>query len=69
VTAAAIQGMRNALSVLQQTAREGPVIERPELMTLFGKINELTGLDTIRQMEQGFLTGQQLAARYGNAAE
>ena len=50
VTAAAIQGMRNALSVLQQSVQEGRVIERPELAVSFGEINELMGLDTIRQM-------------------
>ena len=69
VTAAAIQRMRNALSVLQQSTREGRVIERPELAVSFGEINELTGLDTIRQMEQRFLTAQQLAAKYGTAAD
>jgi hypothetical protein len=35
----------------------------------FGEINELMGLDTIKQMEQRFLAGQQLAAKYGIAAE
>jgi 2-methylisocitrate lyase-like PEP mutase family enzyme len=69
VTAAAIQGMRNALSALQQSVQEARVIERPELAVSFGEINELMGLDTIRQMEQRFLTAQQLAAKYGTAVE
>lgn len=55
MTAAAIQGMRNALSVLEQSAREGRVIERPHLAVSFGDINELMGLEMIKQMEQRFL--------------
>ena len=35
----------------------------------FGEIIELMGLDTMRQMAQRFLTAQQLAAKYGKAAE
>jgi hypothetical protein len=45
------------------------VIERPELAVSFGEINEFMGLDTIKQMEQRFLTAQQLATKYGAAAE
>jgi 2-methylisocitrate lyase-like PEP mutase family enzyme len=33
------------------------------------EINELMGPDTIKQMEQRILTAQQLAAKYGAAAE
>jgi hypothetical protein len=44
-------------------------VERPELAVSFGEINELMGLDTIKQMEQRFLTARQLAVKYGNAAE
>jgi 2-methylisocitrate lyase-like PEP mutase family enzyme len=69
VTAAAIQGMRNALSVLQQQVAEQRVIERPELAASFPEINALMGLDTIRDLEKRFLSAQQLAAKYGNVAE
>jgi 2-methylisocitrate lyase-like PEP mutase family enzyme len=67
VTAAAIQGMKNALSVLRQSAEEGRVIERPDLAVSFREINDLMGLGTIRQMEQRFLTQAQLQAKYGAA--
>ncbi len=66
VTAAAIQGMRNALSVLRQSGEEGRVIERPDLAVSFAEINDLMGLPTIRAMEQRFLTENQLQAKYGN---
>jgi 2-methylisocitrate lyase-like PEP mutase family enzyme len=65
VTSAAIMGMRNALTVLKQSVEEGRVIERPELAVSFAEINDLMGLGTIREMEQRFLTAQQLDAKYG----
>jgi 2-methylisocitrate lyase-like PEP mutase family enzyme len=69
VTSAAIQGMKNALSVLMQSAQEGRVIERPDLAVSFQEINDLMGLGTIQEMEQRFLTQAQLQAKYGAAAE
>jgi 2-methylisocitrate lyase-like PEP mutase family enzyme len=69
VTSAAIQGMKNALSVLMQSAQEGRVIERPDLAVSFQEINDLMGLGTIKEMEQRFLTQAQLQAKYGPAAE
>ena len=67
VTGAAIQGMKNALGVLQQSVSEGRVIERPDLAVSFQEINDLMGLDTIKQLEQRFLTEQQKQAKYGAA--
>jgi 2-methylisocitrate lyase-like PEP mutase family enzyme len=58
-------GMRNALSVLKQSVEEGRVIERHDLAVSFAEINDLMGLGTIREMEQRFLTAQQLEAKYG----
>jgi hypothetical protein len=57
--------MRNALTVLKQSIEEGRVIERPDLAVSFAEINDLMGLGTIREMEQRFLTPDQLAAKYG----
>lgn len=65
VTSAAIQGMKNALSVLLQSVQEGRVIERPDLAVSFQEINDLMGLGTIKEMEQRFLTQAQLQAKYG----
>jgi 2-methylisocitrate lyase-like PEP mutase family enzyme len=68
VTAAAIQGMKNALGVLQQSVTEGRVIERPDLAVSFQEINDLMGLGTIKQLEQRFLTSAQKQAKYGMAS-
>lgn len=65
MTSAAIMGMRNALAVLKQSAEEGRVIERRDLAVSFQEINDLMGLPTIRDMEQRYLTPDQLAAKYG----
>lgn len=67
VTSAAIQGMKNALSVLRQSVEEGRVIERPDLAVSFQEINDLMGLGTIKEMEQRFLTQSQLQAKYAAA--
>lgn len=67
VTGAAIQGMKNALAVLQRSVAEERVIERPDLAVSFQELNELMGFATIRDMEQRFLTTAQREAKYGAA--
>ena len=44
LTAAAIQGMKNALAVLGQSIEEGRVIDRPDLLVSFDELNDLMGL-------------------------
>jgi 2-methylisocitrate lyase-like PEP mutase family enzyme len=66
MTSAAIMGMRNALAVLRQSAEQGRVIERPDLAVSFQELNDLMGLPSIREMEQRYLTKEQLAAKYGD---
>ena len=54
LTAAAIQGMKNALAVLGQSITEGRVIDRPDLLVPFGELNELMGLGQLRTLERSF---------------
>jgi 2-methylisocitrate lyase-like PEP mutase family enzyme len=54
LTAAAIQGMKNALAVLGQSIDEGRVIDRPDLLVPFGELNELMGLGQLRALERSF---------------
>ena len=54
LTAAAIQGMKNALAVLGQSIDEGRVIDRPDLLVPFGELNELMGLSQLRTLERSF---------------
>jgi 2-methylisocitrate lyase-like PEP mutase family enzyme len=54
LTAAAIQGMKNALAVLGQSVAEGRVIDRPDLLVPFDELNELMGLGRLRALERSF---------------
>ena len=69
LTAAAVQGMKNGLAVLQQTMASGEVIERPDLAVSFEELNSLVGFDEVQAIERRFLTKSQLARKYGTAGE
>lgn len=66
LTAAAIKGMTEALGVLSRSVAEGEVIERPDLLVSFEELNELMGFEEIRELEQRYLTDEQLKAKYHN---
>ena len=57
LTAAAVQGMKNALEVLGQSISEGRVIDRPDLLVSFGELNELMGLDKLQALQRSFTDG------------
>ena len=57
LSAAAIQGMKNALGVLQQSLDEARVIDRPDLLVSFGELNSLMGLDQLKALEKRFVGG------------
>jgi hypothetical protein len=54
LSAAAIQGMKNALDVLNQSLTEERVIDRPDLLVSFGELNTLMGLPRIKELEARF---------------
>jgi len=58
LSAAAIQGMKNALAVLDRSLTEGRVIDRPDLLVSFDELNTLIGLPRIREIEQRFTSGR-----------
>jgi len=55
LTAAAIQGMKNALQVLAQSVAEERVIDRPDLLVSFKELNELMGLDQLQALQKSFV--------------
>ena len=55
LTAAAIQGMKNALQVFGQSIAEERVIDRPDLLVSFGEINELMGLKQLQAIQRSFV--------------
>jgi 2-methylisocitrate lyase-like PEP mutase family enzyme len=68
LTAAAIQGMKNGLAVLQQSIASGDVIERPDLAVSFQELNDLVGLPAIRDLEDRFLTPAEFESKYDRSA-
>ena len=54
LTAAAIQGMKNALAVLGQSIAEGRVIDRPDLLVPFGELNDLMGMKQLEALQKSF---------------
>jgi 2-methylisocitrate lyase-like PEP mutase family enzyme len=55
LTAAALQGMKNALAVFGQSLEEGRVIDRPDLLVSFDELNELMGLPKIEEIQNRFV--------------
>lgn len=56
LTAAAIQGMKNALAVFGKSLAEDRVIDRPDLLVSFGELNDLMGLPKLEALSQSFST-------------
>ena len=54
LTAAAIQGMTNAIRALELCMTERRMIERPDLLVSFEELNELMGLTELRDLEESF---------------
>lgn len=55
LTAAAMQGMKNALEILGQSIAEGRVIDRPDLLVSFGELNQLMGLEMLQNLQRSFV--------------
>lgn len=64
LTSAAIRGMMNALSVFNESIETGEVVERPDLLVSFEELNELVGISRLQEMEQRYLTPEQLENKY-----
>lgn len=54
--AAAIQGLKNALTAFEQTRHDEAVTERPDLLVSFEELNEIMGLGSIKDLEQRFVS-------------
>src|SRR6266446_162689 len=65
LTAAAIQGMKNALGALGDQLKTGEIVDRTDLLVSFKELNELMGINQLKQIEQRFLTAAQLKTKYG----
>jgi 2-methylisocitrate lyase-like PEP mutase family enzyme len=69
LTACALMGMKRGLELLQQSLDSGKVVDRPDALVSFEELHEIMGMAEIENMEQRFLTPEQLEAKYGLARE
>jgi 2-methylisocitrate lyase-like PEP mutase family enzyme len=67
LTAAAVQGMKNALAALDESLRTGKVVDRPDLLASFEELNELVAMPELERLEQRYLTQEQLRRKYEDA--
>jgi 2-methylisocitrate lyase-like PEP mutase family enzyme len=65
LTACALRGMKNGLHLLQQSLASGKVVDRPDALVSFEELHDIMGMHEIEEMEQRFLTPEQLATKYG----
>ena len=65
LTSCAIRGMTNGLDALRATLNTGKVEDRADLAASFDEINDLVGLPAIQQLEQRYLSKEELRSKYG----
>jgi 2-methylisocitrate lyase-like PEP mutase family enzyme len=68
LTAASVQGMKNAIAALHETLRSGEPVERPDLLVSFDELNALVGFDELKRIERRYLTAEQFKRKYEAAA-
>ncbi|HUA76102.1 MAG TPA: isocitrate lyase/PEP mutase family protein [Acetobacteraceae bacterium] len=68
LTAASVQGMKNAIAALKEQLQAGTVTDRPDLLVSFEELNELVGIKELERLEQHSLTSGQLRQKYEGAA-
>jgi 2-methylisocitrate lyase-like PEP mutase family enzyme len=66
LTAAALMGMKTGLEHLQRSLDTGKVVDRPDALVSFEELHDIMGMHEIEELEQRFLTPDQLEAKYGS---
>src|ERR687884_1635874 len=54
LTAAAIQGMKNAMAALDESLSGGKVVDRPDLLVGFEELNDLMGMGELQAIERQY---------------
>ena len=65
LTACAIRGMQNGLTLLRESLDTGKVVDRPDALVSFEELHQVMGIADVEALEQRFLTASQLKAKYG----
>ena len=58
--------MKNGLELLQQSLDSGKVVDRPDALVSFEELHDIMGMHEVEELEQRFLTPEQLEAKYGS---
>ena len=66
LTACALQGMKNGLELLAQSLDSGKVVDRPDALVSFEELHDIMGMHEVEELEQRFLTPEQLETKYGS---
>ena len=64
LTAAAVQGMMNAMSVLRASLGKDEIVNRPDLAVSFETLNDLCGYAESQELEQRYLPKETLQKKY-----
>jgi 2-methylisocitrate lyase-like PEP mutase family enzyme len=67
LTACALRGMQQGLSLLRQSLDSGQAVDRPDALVSFEELHDIMGMAEVEALEQQFLTPEQLAAKYGTS--
>jgi 2-methylisocitrate lyase-like PEP mutase family enzyme len=65
LTACALMGMKRGLELLEQSLASGKVVDRPDALVSFEELHDIMGMAEIEDLEQRFLTAEQLETKYG----
>src|SRR5436305_11253902 len=57
--------MKNGLQLLKQSLASGKIVDRPDALVSFEELHDIMGMHEIEEMEQRYLTREQLEAKYG----
>jgi 2-methylisocitrate lyase-like PEP mutase family enzyme len=66
MSAAALAGMKVALSLLKHSIESGELVDRPDLLVSMEEITALVGYERINKLEQELTTEEELLRKYGN---
>jgi 2-methylisocitrate lyase-like PEP mutase family enzyme len=69
LTACALRGMQQGLALLRESLETGKVVDRPDALVSFEELHKIMGIKEVEELEQRFLTGAQLKAKYGASGE
>ena len=69
LTACALRGMQQGLTLLKQSIDTGEVVDRPDALVSFEELHDIMGMAEIEDLERRFLTPSQLEAKYGRGGD